>query len=92
VDVNVPVRQLKLELEDELVHDHGDDFRREVAERHDRIEAVAEFGREHPLDRFLVLASRVMLPKPTPSRAMSLAPALVVMIRMTLRKSTVLPW
>jgi len=31
------------------------------------------------------------LPKPMPSLAMSDAPALVVMIRMTLRKSTALP-
>src|SRR3546814_260408 len=45
-----------LEFEDELVDDAGDDRRRQIGERHHRIQAVAELGREHPLDRFLVLA------------------------------------
>ena len=54
--MDVAVRQLELELEDELVDDPGDDLGRQIAERHDRIEPVAELRREHPLDRFLVLA------------------------------------
>jgi len=54
--VDVAVRELQFEFEDELVDHHRDDRRRQVAERHRRIEAVAEFGREHALDRLLVLA------------------------------------
>ena len=58
--MDVAVGQLELELEDELVDHAGDHRRRQVAERHDRIEAVAEFGREHLADRVLlrILAAR----------------------------------
>jgi hypothetical protein len=91
--VDVAVGELKLELEDELVDDARDHRRRQIREGHDRIQAVAELGREHLLDRVLLAHPRGSLaPKPMPSRAMSIAPALVVMMRMVLRKSTVLPW
>jgi hypothetical protein len=46
----------------------------------DGIQAVSEFGRE-----------RTLLPKPIAARAMSDAPAFVVITRITLRKSTDLP-
>ena len=55
-DMNRPVRQLELQLEDELVHHAGHDLGREIAEGHDRIQAVAELGREHLLHGLLVLA------------------------------------
>ena len=48
--------ELELELQDELVDHTSDDGRRQIGEGHDRIEPVAEFRREHPLDRLLVLA------------------------------------
>ena len=51
--MDVAVGELELELEDELVDDAGDDLGRQIAERHDRIEPVAEFRREHPLHRLV---------------------------------------
>ena len=93
LDVHVLLGQLQLELEDELVDHPADRLGAEVVERHDRIEPVAELGREHLLDRLL---ARFVLGASSRSRspacAMSAAPALVVMISTTLRKSTVLPW
>ena len=63
-----------------------------MREGDDRIEPVAEFRREQPIDRFHVVTF-TLLPREAERRAcaMSDAPALVVMIRMTLRKSTCLP-
>jgi hypothetical protein len=61
------------------------------AERNDGIETVAELRREQPVDRLDIVAFALGRPKPMAALAMSAAPALVVMIRMTLRKSTCLP-
>ncbi len=57
--MHVAVRKLELQLEDELVDDAGDHRGRQVGEGHDRIQPVAELGREHLLDRVLlrILAS-----------------------------------
>ena len=52
--MDVAVGQLQLQLQDELVHDPCDDRRWQVGERHNRIEAVAEFRREHLLDRIFL--------------------------------------
>ena len=72
-----------------------DDVAREAAEEHPGVEAVAELGREGALDRGLRLgprrsACRCCRSRPC-ARAISRAPALVVMIRMTLRKSALRP-
>nr|GFD08814.1 hypothetical protein [Tanacetum cinerariifolium] len=56
VDVDVAIGKLELELEDELVHHPRDNLGRQVTERHDRIEPVAELRREHLLHRLLILA------------------------------------
>jgi hypothetical protein len=63
-----------------------------AAEGDDRVQAVAEFRREQALDR-LVLSSPSCdgAAKPMAAFAASDAPALVVMIRITLRKSTLRP-
>ena len=59
---------------------------------HDRVETVAEFRREHPVDRLDVLAFALRAGEADRRRAaISDAPALVVMIKMTLRKSMLLP-
>ena len=46
VEGDVPFRKLCFELHDELLHNLIDDFRRKRRERDDRVEAVAELGRE----------------------------------------------
>jgi hypothetical protein len=77
--VDVAVGELKLELQDELVGT--------IASRRLRNSGVNIF-----LTASSCASSRLDAPKPMLSRAMSIAPALVVMIRIVLRKSTVLPW
>ena len=54
--MDVAVRQLQFELQDELLHHPRDHLGRQIGERDHRIEPVAELRREHLLDRFLVLA------------------------------------
>ncbi len=56
LDRDVAVGELRLELQDELVDDARDDFLRQPRERHDRVEPVAEFRREQPVDRLGVVA------------------------------------
>ena len=92
LDVDVLVGELEFELQDEFVDDAADDFGRQVGEGDDGVEAVAEFGVNIRWTASLPASSFDTSPKPMPCLAMSDAPALVVMIRTTLRKSTVLPW
>ena len=54
--VHVAVGELRFQLHDELVDDLRDDLLRQMAERHDRVETVAEFRREQPVDRLDVVA------------------------------------
>src|SRR3546814_14042147 len=54
LDVDVAIGKLQFQLQDELVDDARDDFGRQIAEGHDRIAAVAEFGGEEILHRFLL--------------------------------------
>src|SRR3546814_10142215 len=54
--MHLALGELQLQLQHELVDDARNHRRRQVAERYDRIQAVAELRREHALDRFLVLA------------------------------------
>ena len=58
LDVDILFRQLEFELENELVDHAGHRVLAEIGEGHDRIETVAEFGREHALHRFL---ARILL-------------------------------
>ena len=46
---------MRFELDDELLHDVADDFRRQAVEVDDGVEPVAEFRREQALDRLFVL-------------------------------------
>ncbi|SBV31309.1 200 kDa antigen p200, putative (fragment) [uncultured Sphingopyxis sp.] len=61
LDMDVAVGELQFEFEDELVDDARDHLGRQIAEGHDRIEAVAEFGGEHALHRLFlhILARRL---------------------------------
>lgn len=90
--MDILVSELEFELQDELVDHHRDNLRRQIAEGHGGIEALRNSGANMAFTASSPASSLLMLvPKPMPSLAMSLAPALVVMIRMTFRKSTVLP-
>ena len=55
LDRDVAVGKLRLELHHELGDDLSDHFLAEVGERDGRVEPVAEFRREHPIDRFGVV-------------------------------------
>ena len=56
LDGDIAVGELRLELQHELLHHLGDDLLREMREGDDRVEPVAEFRREHPVDRLEVVA------------------------------------
>ena len=56
LDRDIAVGELRFELHDELVDDLGDDLGRQMAEGHDRVEPVAEFRREHAVDRLDIVA------------------------------------
>ena len=55
-DGDVAVGELALELGDEFVHHAMDHFRRQGRKADDRVEAVAEFRREHAFDGLSVVA------------------------------------
>src|SRR5882672_12069231 len=56
LDGDVAVGELLLELEDELVDDAPNGFRRQRLERDDGIEPIAELRREHAVDRLMIVA------------------------------------
>src|SRR5580700_7692614 len=56
LDRDVAVGELLLQLQDELVDHASDRLRRQRRERNHRVETVAELGREHPVDRLVVIA------------------------------------
>ena len=56
LDGDVAVGELRLELEHELLHHQRDHLAGEVREGDDRVEPVAEFRREHAVDRLDVVA------------------------------------
>ena len=60
LDVDILLGELELELEDELVDHAGDRVLAEITEGHDRIEAIAEFGRKHLLHRFFAGGMRLL--------------------------------
>ena len=62
-DRHVAVGELRLELQDELVDDARDHLFRQAAERHDRVETIAEFRREQPIDRLRVVSFALGLMK-----------------------------
>jgi hypothetical protein len=90
LDGDVAVGQLGFQLQDELL-DHLMITSRAEAERDDRVEAVAELRREQALDRLLYPRPRACRGRSRWRLGLSAAPAFVVMIRITLRKSTFLP-
>src|SRR3712207_9423985 len=53
LEVDALLGELTVELVEELARDHADDLHRQRVEEHDRVEAVAELRREHPLERLL---------------------------------------
>ena len=55
-DRDIAIGELGLELHDEFVDDLDDDLRGQMLERHNRVETVAEFRREHPIDGLDILA------------------------------------
>src|SRR5215211_4931433 len=55
LDGDVAVAELRLELQHELLDDLGDHLRAEMREGDDRVEPVAELGREHAVDRLQVV-------------------------------------
>ncbi len=55
-DRDIAIGELGLELHDEFVDNLDDDLSRQMPECHNRIETVAEFRREHPVDRLDILA------------------------------------
>src|SRR5215216_3150256 len=61
LDRDVAVGELRLELHHELVDDLGDDLARQPRERDHRVETVAEFRREQPVDRLSVVAVALVL-------------------------------
>src|SRR5581483_3494438 len=56
LDGDVAVGELRLELQHELLHDHADHVGIEMGERDDGVEAIAEFRRELPVDRLVIVA------------------------------------
>jgi hypothetical protein len=91
LDRDVAVGKLRLELQDELVDDLGHDLARQAPEGHDCVEAIAKLRREQLVDRLDVVAL-ALVGREAVSRAGEVeAPAFVVMMMMTLRKSTCLP-
>ena len=91
VDRDVAVGEQSLELHDEFVDDARDDLRRQMAEGTTASRRLRNSGANRRLTASLSSRSRFARVKPMGVRARSAAPALVVMIRMTLRKSIVLP-
>lgn len=83
--------ELGLELPQELAHNLLHDFRGKRVEVHDGVQAVAKLRGEEALEGLLAGLGLGAAQKPTRRSLASAAPALVVMIRMVLRKSTVLP-
>ena len=56
IDRDIAIGKLGLELHDEFVNDLDDDIRGQMLECHNRVETIAEFRREHPVDGFDILA------------------------------------
>ena len=56
LDGDIAVAKLGLKLQHELLDHLRDDFLRQMAEGNDRVEAIAEFRREHSVDRLGILA------------------------------------
>ena len=55
LDGDVAVGELRFELQHEFLDHHGDDLGRQMREGDDGVEPVAEFRREHPVDRLHVV-------------------------------------
>ena len=62
-EADTAIGELGFELQHELLHDPADNRLRQPRERDDRIETVAEFGREQFLDRRQILAFTLAAPE-----------------------------
>ena len=64
LDGHATIGQLVFQLHDELVHHLGNDIHGQAAEGNDRVQTIAEFGGEQPLDGFLVFPQPLLAAEP----------------------------